>query len=45
MPHKETALRCCDDVDPIARVISFPFFLIADTQLSYVFYEKHIHQD
>ncbi|TKW28919.2 hypothetical protein SEVIR_3G361800v4 [Setaria viridis] len=22
MPHKETAIRCCDDLDPIARVIS-----------------------
>ena len=22
MPHKETAVRCCDDLDPIARVIS-----------------------
>jgi len=22
MPHKEIAVRCCDDLDPIARVIS-----------------------
>jgi hypothetical protein len=39
------SLWCCDYVDPIAMVISFPFLLIADTQLSYVFYENtHIKE-
>lgn len=33
IPHKEAALKCCDEVDPVAKVINEPLILWCWTRL------------